>query len=405
MNDSGISPRRIVEACMDFASAVSKKNRYDLIERYEEVMQVGRLGHFLQSLRSEVEGVPGASESKISLARLRKRAGLFGLNFLSIANLKLPSGEAVVEKMEDNTFVIRLHTQAQLFSCCYAVWRTAQREGLIDLWNTSLISALVDLRLPRKTEIFKASYEKKEVLEQVLHDLIDLGLIIEHGEYSFNPELFKDVDKSSLDLITEYDILPDQFMESLESVARIPGLPIETMDKRIQDALMDIGRVGILVPVAVESPNSPTKHFVFADPKEKDNGNLSYETAAYFRFNECYAIPKLGRLTDVQAFLKKLLENGRAGDATNIGYNYRPIELKGVISIVEGFTSGRFMMTMRKRGVISEARSLLAESCEDVLHWKEPPIWVSDPAATRAAQAKRMEKSMADLMKLLRDMG
>ncbi len=406
MNKTGraFQPKRIVEACMDFASAVGKKSRFDLIERYEEVMHVGRVGHFLQSIRCDVNG--NSSVSKISFARLNKLAGTFGLDLIRIIKLRLSTGEKIIKRgEEDGEYIINIKTQDQLISCCYQIWSDAEEEGVLDKANQYLVLALIQLRVPQTKTSVISNFERKEIITQVLSDLMDLGLLSSYEEYLFNPELFKDLKKSTLDIITEFNVLPDRYMDSIDLVAKTPGIPIESLDEEIQSVLLNAGRFGFLVPIAVESRSLPTKYFVFTDPESMNDGTLPYETAAYFRFNECYALPVYGRLVDAQAFVRRLLERGDAGNATNIGINYRPIELKGVISVDKGFTSGRYRMFMRKKGVIMKTLSLLSESCDRELPWKEPPIWVNDPAAARAAETKKMNDSRFELMKLLRDLG
>ena len=390
---------------MDFASALSKQGRADLGFYYVAAMRIGRLGHLLQALRHDARAISEYNEPTIEEARLTALAGYYGLGLIDIAAFEIGQNLPVVEKREESVYLINIGTQEELVQCCYGQWSIAEKRNLVDKLSQYMVQILNHLRVPGKKHVIYASFPDIETVDRVVEDLVSLGLLAGFGDYYFNPELFKDQDDSTLDLLSKYDIMSNKYMESVEQVSGMPGLPIESLDARIQVALRDLGRVGILVPVAVETPDSPLREFVFADPENLSNGSLSYETAAYFRFNECCAIPQFGRLTMLPAFITKLLEKGIAGEATNIGRNYRPLQLKGVFDVIRAQTSGFPVMVLRKRSVVEDASKLLEKRSDTVIPWKREPTWVSDPAATRAAQAKHMEKSLVDLRKLLKDYG
>lgn len=395
--------RDVVESCMDFASAVSTKSRFNLSYKYSSVMRVGRWGLFLQALRHDAEGMSDYSDPVINIRQLRATAGIYGLSTVDIASVKLENGRNVVERISDYEYCINIKSMEELIKCCYLLWKNARERGFIEKRSIYLVRVLHELRVPKKKEDLFALFGEQDKVRHIISHLTDLGLIIELGEYYMNPELFKMRNEKTLDTITEFDILPDKYIDSVDRVSKTPGLPLETFDEKLHAALLELGRVGILLPIEVEVPNFPPKRFVFADPTETRNSNLSYETAAYFRFNEIYANPQFGRLNDLPAFLDKLLDKGFAGEATNIGRNYIPLLMKGVFDVIHAETSGWPVLVLRKRDVVQETAVVLQQKCEDVLSWKKPPIWINDPAATRAAYANHMENSFVDLKKWFKD--
>jgi hypothetical protein len=390
---------------LDFASAVSRLQREDLGWEYQEVMHVGRQGHFLQALRHYTEGTRENIPSEISQLRMRKLAGIFGLNYIDIAQLQLSSGKNIVEMLDSERVRINIERQEEVVYCCHRTWLKVENDGFIDDKNKLLVILLTELRVPNQEQHIMKKYKQKELVRTVLDDLEKLGLLKSMGKYYFNLEIFRDIDEGTLDLITEYNILPNQLMETMQQVAETPGFPLEMIEDSIRCPLLELGVLGILVPIGIESPNYPTKYFVFSDPKNQVNGNLSYETAAYIRFNECYASPIHGRLTMSIKYLDRLIDNGIAGDATNIGFNYQPLQFKGVIKVVEGQTFNRYMMVLRKLDVVQDAKNILETSCDEILTWKEPPTWISDPASARAAETKMMKESMANLRDFIKDYG
>ncbi len=108
------------------------------------------------------------------------------------------------------------------------------------------------------------------------------------------------------------------------------------------------------------------------------------------------------------AFLNKLITTGSAGDATNIGLNYNPLEIKGVIKVVEGSTSNTKRMISLKTNVLSEAKELLKDNFYgEVGKTEDPPFWMTDHAGFRAkfSNTKISKQNRFELIKMLRDLG
>jgi hypothetical protein len=125
-----VPPKRLVEACMDFASATSKMAREDLGWDYPAVMKIGRLGHFLQAVRHETDYGSKHHEPKMSVKEMETHAGIYGISLMDIVGMRLPSNQLVIERSDD-VFRINIRTQDDVVSCCHSVWESAQEQGVL----------------------------------------------------------------------------------------------------------------------------------------------------------------------------------------------------------------------------------------------------------------------------------
>ena len=58
-----------------------------------------------------------------------------------------------------------------------------------------------------------------------------------------------------------------------------------------------------------------------------------------------------GRITMIEALLRKLINGYEVGPATAIGHDYQILELKGVIKITESGKQGQYYMSLLKKDI------------------------------------------------------
>lgn len=398
--------RLIVEFCKDISTSILEKDRVDLKSKYFGLVEIGQTAYFLQAVIREKES------NKMGFEVVHQLAASFGIfqigPFLATYSDDTKDSKIIID--DEGGIIFKFKSYDEIIDFCKVIWERSCKMKLIDSkFQKNIIKILYSSLKPRKFEYFQKIVQDKNVLMEVLNDCRSLGLINFHSSgYYYSPIFFKSIDKNTLDIITEYDITSSEIIECVEKVDEKPAYPIESLDERIQDAIKEGAFKGLLEPIQIKLPDDSTKYFVFANPTVLENGDLSYETAAYFRFNEIYAIVKFGRLEVPIAFLNKLITTGSAGDATNIGLNYNPLEIKGVIKVVEGSTSDTKRMISLKTDVLREAKELLKKNFYgEVGKTEEPPFWMTDHAGFRAkfSNTKISKQNRFELIKMLRDLG
>lgn len=393
-----------IEFCKDISSAIWEQKRGDLTFKYNELVQIGQIAYFLQSLMREKH------KNIIGMDIVRRLATLYGINQFDVifSYYKTINDQPKIYINEEGNLVVNLSTYDEVIEYCKNIWDFKEKHGLLrDKNQNYLIKILGYAITPKKFEDFKKIITDINSLKKIIDDCLELGLLINDSDYYFTPKLFKKINKETLDIMSDFDMASNQIIQEFEKIKRNPAYPIDNLDKRIRKAIIEGAFKGILVPIPVIIPNEDPKYFVFVNPKDLENGDLSYETAAYFRFNEVYADKLYGRLEMPLIFLDKLINQGIAGNATNIGLNYFPLEVKGVIKVVEGRTSNLKRMVTLKQNVLKEAKELLKQDFgSGIASFQNQPSWLSDPAGFRAifSNSEFIKRNIIDLKKLLRDM-
>ncbi|MFX1276809.1 MAG: hypothetical protein ACFFBP_01295 [Promethearchaeota archaeon] len=396
--------RTILEICMDLVSAIWEKKREDLLYNYNELTHIGKIGFFLEAL------VRDEKYEQIPINIFRKLAAMNGIYQIDrlIERYQENGEDPKISLSNEGVFLVKLKSYKEVVNLCEKIWKDYDKKGLLDDSQKNFIKVLISAIIPKKFEILNKEVKDEINLKKILDICKNLGLIIQKSSYYYTQTLFKNISSDTLDLFSEFDIASNKIIEEIEKINVSPAFPLESIDSRIQNAIIEGAFKGVLLPVPVILPNATTKYFLFTNPKDLENGDLSYETAAYFRFNEVYAVKNLGRLENPPAFLNKLVNNGTAGNATNIGLNYFPLEVKGVIKIVEGSTSNRKRMISLKSETLKESNEILNKSFDySVGSVKNSPTWLSDAAGYRArfSNSEDIKNHCIDLKKLLRDYG
>ena len=395
--------RLIIEFCKDIVAAIWEKHRDDLIIRYSELVQVGQIAYFLEALMRDHD------ENVIGMRLFRSLAIKFGVYRIDTLISTYYDSEKIIEfSEEEGKYFINFSSYNDVIEFCGKIWRNITESGLLnDKYQKKLMRMLIISITPKKIEDFQKLVKDQKLLYELINDCIDLGLIIHHeAGYYYSPKILKIKNKRTLDIITEFNITTSDVIREIEKIESNPAFPIDSIDTRIQTAIFEGAFKGILEPITIKLPDSTEKCFVFANAKDLEQGDLSYETAAHFRFNEVYAIKTLGRLEQPIAFLKELTAKGIAGNATNIGLNYFPLEVKGVIKVVEGKTTDKKRMVSLKLETLKEAQKLLENNFESQLdNLSRSPSWLSNPAGFRAvfSNSDKIKSRMIDLKDLLRD--
>jgi len=394
--------RLITEFCMDIASAIAQRNREDLRYKYYGLVELGQIAHFLQALMRK------KTENIMSMELFNRLASTFNI-YQTMTVIDSDIGEEISAiAIQEGNIVINIDSYNELIEYCKSKWKEFEEKSVIEQNQKILIKILYYSLTPRKIEFLKKICSEI-TLKEILNDCVILGLIFYHNYgYYYSPKLFKSVDDNTLDILSHYNITTNQIIDEMEKVNNCSAYPVDYLDERIKQVTMEGAFKGILLPITVELPDGRTRDFVFTNPKNLSFGDISYETAAYFRYNEVYTLEKNGRLRSPSIFLNSLINKGIAGDATNIGRNYFPIEVKGVIKVIEGSTSSKKKMVSLKPEVLKEAKLLLESDFPPTMGGEPaPPSWLSEPAKFRARviDSKAVKKHLLDLKDFLRDRG
>lgn len=378
---------------MDLTSAIEEKNAYEKRNRYADVLEIGSIAHFLQAIRSDKKRV-------LSLEQIKAYSSMYGIYKISFLHeIENKYNRKILEKVNSH-YEIQIKDFNEICKICYSLWEELLESDLFIQSNqVNLITLIEECLVPQKIDFISNKYD-----ERVVIDAEELSLIQKRGNFFMSPLFFKEIGKTTLDILTEYDIGNQKLIETIRKVNESQGLPVSSLDDSIANLLSDGSYVGILQPIQLDIDGTK-RTFVFSNPTKTENSELTYETAAYFRFNEIFASEEFGRLKLLQVYLRKLIDDGIAGDVTNIGRNYRPLELKGVIKVIPGSTSGRYRMELLKRSTVEEAKLILNSDSDNPLatKYKYPPDWIRDSATVRASEIKIKKKASLDLRKLLRD--
>ena len=379
---------------LEFVSAIWEKRDFEKKNRYADIIEIGSIAHFLQSIRRE-------KGKSLTLEQIKAYTSMYGLFKLSIfSDLENRFDIKIIEQISDGVYNIVISEYEEICSICYRMWLDLLNSNVFrDTEHEKLIEIIEECLIPQKADYIESKYDM-----QIIIDLNSLAIIQKRDNYYLCPLFFKEIEKKTLDLVTEYDIGNEELIRTLIQVNKSQGMPIEHLDNSVVNLIKDGGHIGLLLPIELNVDNEK-KTFVFSNPSHATNSDLAYETAAYFRFNELYTSEEFGKLKMMQIYLEKLLNLGVAGDVTNIGRNYKPLELKGVIKVIPGSTSGRYRMEVLKRSTITEAKSILISDYDEPfnIRYKEPPEWIKDPATIRVSEIKLRKKAALKLEKLLRD--
>jgi hypothetical protein len=358
--------------------------------RYNGIYSLGALAHVIQSLQRD----KGNIVSKEYVQNLLKT---YNLKVTDLTNIqKSNEGIQIFEAQEDGSLKIEIDKFSDVQSLIYSSWEQIQMSPIFDDKEMDLVNLFRESFYPVKsTELYK-KHSKDDI--QIL---TDLNLIIDREGFIFNPDYFKGIKTTTLDLITEYDLGSENFINDMEKIQSEQGYPLEHLNPAIQDMLRDSTKIGMLVPIEI-SVGPDKKTHVFCNPKAHENSDLVYQTAAFFKYNQLFANIEQGRILSVKRFLNALINRGTAGRATNIGINYEPLELKGVIKVYKGSTSDLYRMSVLKKNVLEEAYHILTSESDYIFDFTRPSKQLYDPASYRSSLSKDMNKGVENIRKLLR---
>ena len=383
---------------MDLVSAIWEKNRDDLLFYFSEPVRLGKIAHFLQNLSRD------KSNNVIDKRQFRALTQLYGLDAIYIKEL-LDSKEPKIVEEKDDKIVINIISFNDVVDYCYRNWIFIESLGLLKEEHICVREILLNTVTPLSKEILKKKLNKYSCYNKVLSELINLKLINEDDLFIYSPTFFKNINENTCDILSKYNISSHKIIDFYEEIDKIQGYPLDFIEKDLIEAIKEGLFTGILLPIEIKLSNE-TKTFIFTNPADKSNYDLSYETAAYFRYNQYFAEEERGRLFSPTLFLNTL-KAGKAGNASNIGTNYGPLQLKGVIKVVKGLTSGRYSMIPLKNSVIVESKDILEagnESLPGFTQVSNPPNWLTDPAAYRSTiRSDERKKNLLKLKEIFKD--
>ena len=205
---------------------------------------------------------------------------------------------------------------------------------------------------------------------------------------------------------------------AITTASKWQGLPLERLDAD-PELITDARSVGLLDIVTVHAADGRAREFAFTplltthpDHPELADDLLNDVRAvlACVGYGENYSrISRLGgvRRDKTINFLRKLLRNGRAGDATAIGVDYQLLEERGIITVEATPTppSGRHAMVLLRSEPIEIALRVIEDSTDASLpmprfvHTRDldPASLFSGPEQTRTSLSPTLAKQPAEV--------
>ncbi|MHA1866719.1 MAG: hypothetical protein ACTSXD_01490 [Candidatus Heimdallarchaeaceae archaeon] len=391
----------VITRFMDLFSAIDEKKRFELLYYYSEPIRIGKIAHFLNNVSRD------KPHNVIEKREFRSLLQLFGLDGLDLKEFFKSKDFIADVESEVGKIVIKINSFDEIINYCYQQWVLIESLDLLKDEHICVKEILLKTITPIKKDELAKLYKKYACYKKVLVDLKDLGLIAEKESYIYSPTFFKTIKENTADMLAKYNITSDNLIAFYEQISSTQAYPMEYIDDNFKGAIKEGAFLGILTPIEIKLPDK-NRSFIFTNPEILKNYDLSYETAAYFRFNQYFAKEEHGRLKTPTLFLRRLLD-GKAGNATNIGTNYDPLQLKGVIRVVKGVSSGRFSMIPLKKSVIEESKVILQSANQSLNIFtkvSEPPNWMNDPAAYRSTiRSDEREKNLHKLKDIFKDYG
>jgi hypothetical protein len=152
----------------------------------------------------------------------------------------------------------------------------------------------------------------------------------------------------------------------------------------------------------------PSAFGKFGDPFVDDALDLAKCFVACLTYGMTYSASGRGRISAVQALLRKLIRGDEIGPATAIGEDYEALELKGVIK-TRAWGAGRYFMKLVKKDVGELALSVITEGeAADATLLGAAVNRYSGPEAQRVERRKQStpsKKATRDLLNAIRSGG
>ncbi len=149
-------------------------------------------------------------------------------------------------------------------------------------------------------------------------------------------------------------------MGIVEQASARPGISIDQLTAT-PAVLSGARKVGLVQAATVRSSQgSRSRTYVFSPLLQAADDGVATTEALHLRklfvahilFGQEQATPGYGQIRDPTVLVKKLLDSGRVGPATNISTDYHMLEASGVVSVEAAGDTGRAYLRLLKREIV-----------------------------------------------------
>lgn len=238
------------------------------------------------------------------------------------------------------------------------------RAALAILKSTTL------LPLERNSALQSAAEFGDEVAEAALRALEAINLVREvHADDGrtvvFNPNVWKNAaEVTNAALRVEDSRIKTEVGSLIEEVQASQGLP-EDKVLSTEQRWIDFGvSQGLIQRSVVATNNGDERRFLFTPHLQNDAfGNVPNDSSGHVRQlvgSMVYAATYPAyKLTEPDTFIRSLLANGRAGNASPIGTDYPMLETAGIVRVVPGRGEGRYAFELLQADVAEASLKIL----------------------------------------------
>jgi hypothetical protein len=262
-----------------------------------------------------------------------------------------------------------------------------ERAALSILHSTTVQPLLVDDALESGASTPGASSQDAE---DALRHLTAVGLLrnvrADDGrEVVYNPNVWVQGDSIAQAALNAADAQATVAVKALlEELAENPGLP-EVLVKSTESKWINFAVAqGLVQRSVIQTSEGVEQRFLFTphlarDPFGGTAGDASGQVRQLVGSMIYAATFAEFKLWAPQAFLRRLINDGVAGDVTSIGTDYPMLEKAGIVKVVQGSRSNRYRLEL--------LRSDVAEAALSILNIRETTENTQDAAALRAQRS------------------
>ena len=224
--------------------------------------------------------------------------------------------------------------------------------------------------LEREAALHAASEYGDEAAENALRHLIKLNLVrqvdaADGRSAVFNPNIWiGDEEVTQAALKVEDAHIRDSIGSLLEEINAHPGIPESSVTSTNKKWIDFAVTHGLVQRSVVQTSDDSEQRFLFSPNLGRDPfGNAPGDVSGHVRQlvgSMVYATTFAKyKLYSPSAFVRRLISDGEAGDASPIGTDYPMLETGGIVRVVPGSREGRFKLQLLQADVAEQALVIL----------------------------------------------
>lgn len=396
------------------------------IDEYEVTILTGQAAGILNSIRGR---------TSVPYSEIRRLAKAKSIGKIRLDSQILPC----IERLKSQRILIRrlsngkihgveehLTTPRQLFEVAGRLWESldpsiVERAAIYVLKHTCALPRLKTDQL----SLLSREGIKEEKAEHALGVVQSFEIVRSFSgpgldePILFNEYVWRKDHTKIAHAIARLDSDQRQAVElAVSAASKWQGIPVERMGNDLE-LITDARSVGLLDIVTVHAADGRSREFAFsplltthpAHPELADDLlNDVRAVLACVGYGENYSrISRLGgvRRDKTVNFLRYLLRNGRAGDATAIGVDYQLLEERGIITVEPTSTppGGRHVMVLLRSEPVEIALRVIDDSIDASLpmprfvHTRDldPASQFSGPEETRTSLSPALGKQPVEV--------